>query len=174
SQAVSRVSSSRMRVSALSRSRRSLAFSSRGLSRSSAVQSPVAGFSTVMRPILQSTAFRCPRSAVDTGQNLRHGLYIYSEAPAQSTWVFEYPEAKQRTSGVCPETPAENGFFVLPILRSLCVEMSEVCAEVSAMTAFRLAKLLEVSLHDALQVRALPQPPCSHCGCRPRSKLSRP
>jgi len=37
-------------------------------------------------------------------------------------------------------------------------------AEVSTTIAFRIAKLLEVSLHDVIQGLALPKPTCPHCG----------
>jgi hypothetical protein len=37
-------------------------------------------------------------------------------------------------------------------------------AEVSTTIAFRIAKLLEVSLHDVLQGTALPKDLCPHCG----------
>ena len=52
----------------------------------------------------------------------------------------------------------------LPISHSQRVEMTEGRAEVSTTIAFRIAKLLEVSLHDVLQGVALPKPMCPHCG----------
>jgi Ni2+-binding GTPase involved in maturation of urease and hydrogenase len=36
--------------------------------------------------------------------------------------------------------------------------------EVSTTIAFRIAKLLEVSLHDVLEGSALPKKTCPHCG----------
>jgi hypothetical protein len=45
------------------------------------------------------------------------------------------------------------------------VEMTSGRAEVSTTIAFRIAKLLELSLHDVLQGAALPKPAtCPHCG----------
>jgi hypothetical protein len=52
----------------------------------------------------------------------------------------------------------------LPISHSQRVEMTEGRTEVSTTIAFRIAKLLEVSLHDVLQGAALPKPTCPHCG----------
>lgn len=52
----------------------------------------------------------------------------------------------------------------LPLSHSQRVEMTEGRAEVSMTVAFRIAKLLEVSLHDVLQGLALPKPTCPHCG----------
>src|SRR5689334_23128246 len=52
----------------------------------------------------------------------------------------------------------------LPISHSQRVEMTEGRTEVSTTVAFRIAKLLEVSLHDVLQGIALPKPTCPHCG----------
>lgn len=52
----------------------------------------------------------------------------------------------------------------LPISHSQRVEMTEGRAEVSTTIAFRIAKLLEVSLHDVLQGIAFPKPTCPHCG----------
>lgn len=52
----------------------------------------------------------------------------------------------------------------LPISHSQRVEMTEGRTEVSTTIAFRVAKLLEVSLHDVLQGLALPKPTCPHCG----------
>ena len=52
----------------------------------------------------------------------------------------------------------------LPISHSQRVEMTEGRSEVSTTIAFRIAKLLEVSLHDVLQGLALPKPTCPHCG----------
>lgn len=52
----------------------------------------------------------------------------------------------------------------LPISHSQRVEMTEGRTEVSTTIAFRIAKLLEVALHDVLQGLALPKPTCPHCG----------
>ena len=52
----------------------------------------------------------------------------------------------------------------LPISHSQRVEMTEGRTGVSTTIAFRIAKLLEVSLHDVLQGTALPMPTCPHCG----------
>jgi hypothetical protein len=52
----------------------------------------------------------------------------------------------------------------LPISHSQRVEMTEGRTEVSTTIAFRIAKLLEVSLHDVLQGLVLPKPTCPHCG----------
>jgi hypothetical protein len=52
----------------------------------------------------------------------------------------------------------------LPISHSQRVEVTEGRATVSTTIAFRIAKLLEVSLHDVLQGIALPKPTCPHCG----------
>jgi len=53
----------------------------------------------------------------------------------------------------------------LPISHSQRVELTEGRTEVSTTIAFRIAKLLDVSLHDVLKGTALPQPTCPHCGC---------
>jgi len=52
----------------------------------------------------------------------------------------------------------------LPISHSQRVEMTEGRSEVSTTIAFRLAKLLEVSLHDVIAGTALPKNTCPHCG----------
>lgn len=52
----------------------------------------------------------------------------------------------------------------LPISHSQRVEVTEGRAAVSTTIAFRIAKLLEISLHDVLQGLALPKPTCPHCG----------
>jgi len=52
----------------------------------------------------------------------------------------------------------------LPISHSQRVEMTEGRTEVSTTIAFRIAKLLEVSLHDVIHGLALPKPTCPHCG----------
>jgi hypothetical protein len=52
----------------------------------------------------------------------------------------------------------------LPISHSQRVEMTEGRTEVSTTIAFRIAKLLEVSLHDVLEGSALPKKTCPHCG----------
>lgn len=52
----------------------------------------------------------------------------------------------------------------LPISHSQRVEMTEGRTEVSTTIAFRIAKLLEVSLADVISGSALPKPTCPHCG----------
>ena len=52
----------------------------------------------------------------------------------------------------------------LPISHSQRVEITEGRTEVSTTIAFRIAKLLEVSLHDVLQGLAVPKNTCPHCG----------
>lgn len=52
----------------------------------------------------------------------------------------------------------------LPLSHSQRVEMTEGRSEVSTTIAFRIAKLLEVSLHDVLQGLALGKQTCPHCG----------
>ena len=52
----------------------------------------------------------------------------------------------------------------VPISHSQRVEITKGRAEVSTTIAFRIAKLLEVSLHDVLQGTALPKSTCPHCG----------
>jgi hypothetical protein len=52
----------------------------------------------------------------------------------------------------------------LPLSHSQRVEITEGRYEVSTTIAFRIAKLLEVSLHDVLQGIALPKKTCPHCG----------
>jgi hypothetical protein len=52
----------------------------------------------------------------------------------------------------------------LPISHSQRVEMTEGRTEVSTTIAFRIAKLLEVSLHDVLAGNALGKQTCPHCG----------
>ena len=52
----------------------------------------------------------------------------------------------------------------LPISHNQRVEMTEGRAEVSTTIAFRIAKLLEVSLHDVISGIALSKPMCPHCG----------
>jgi hypothetical protein len=52
----------------------------------------------------------------------------------------------------------------LPISHSQRVEVTEGRSEASTTIAFRIAKLLEVSLHDVIQGVALPKPTCPHCG----------
>lgn len=52
----------------------------------------------------------------------------------------------------------------LPLSHSQRVEMTSGRSEVSTTVAFRIAKLLEVSLHDVIQGIALPKPTCPHCG----------
>jgi hypothetical protein len=58
----------------------------------------------------------------------------------------------------------------LPLSHSQRVEMTEGRTEVSTTVAFRIAKLLEVSLHDVLQGLALGKPTCPHCGKAIESK----
>lgn len=52
----------------------------------------------------------------------------------------------------------------LPISHSQRVEMTVGRTKVSTTIAFRIAKLLEVSLHDVLQRVALGKQTCPHCG----------
>lgn len=52
----------------------------------------------------------------------------------------------------------------LPISHSQRVEVTEGRSEVSTTIAFRIAKLLEVSLHDVIQGLAIAKPTCPHCG----------
>ena len=52
----------------------------------------------------------------------------------------------------------------LPLAHSTRVEITSGRHEVSTTVAFRIAKLLEVSLHDVIQGIALPRPTCPHCG----------
>lgn len=52
----------------------------------------------------------------------------------------------------------------LPIAHSYRVEITQGRTEVSTTIAFRVAKLLEVSLHDVINGNALPKNTCRHCG----------
>lgn len=52
----------------------------------------------------------------------------------------------------------------LPISHSQRVEVTEGRTEVSTTIAFRIAKLLELSLHDVIAGTALPKNTCPHCG----------
>ena len=52
----------------------------------------------------------------------------------------------------------------LPISHSQRVEVTEGRTEVSTTIAFRIAKLLEVSLHDVITGAALSKQTCPHCG----------
>ena len=52
----------------------------------------------------------------------------------------------------------------LPLSHSQRVEMTAGRTEVSTTVAFRIAKLLEMSLHDVLQGLAISKPKCPHCG----------
>jgi len=52
----------------------------------------------------------------------------------------------------------------LPIAHSTLAEIIAERAEVSAAIAFRVAKLLDVSLHHVLTGAALPPGTCRHCG----------
>lgn len=52
----------------------------------------------------------------------------------------------------------------VPISHSQRVEITEGRSEVSTTIAFRIAKLLEVSLHDVLAGTAVPKNTCPHCG----------
>jgi hypothetical protein len=52
----------------------------------------------------------------------------------------------------------------LPISHSLRVELTGGRCEVSATLAFRVARLLNVSLHHVLTGTALPPGTCKHCG----------
>jgi hypothetical protein len=52
----------------------------------------------------------------------------------------------------------------LPLAHSQRVEITEGRAGVSTTIAFRIAKLLEVSLHDVIQGLVVPKNTCPHCG----------
>lgn len=52
----------------------------------------------------------------------------------------------------------------LPLAHSQRVEITEGRTEVSTTIAFRIARLLQVSLHDVIQGNALPKNACPHCG----------
>jgi hypothetical protein len=52
----------------------------------------------------------------------------------------------------------------LPLAHSQRVEITEGRTEVSTAVAFRIAKLLDVSLYDVLKGTALPKNTCPHCG----------
>ena len=52
----------------------------------------------------------------------------------------------------------------LPLAHSQRVEITEGRTEVSTTIAFRIARLLELSLHDVIQGTALPKNTCPHCG----------
>jgi hypothetical protein len=52
----------------------------------------------------------------------------------------------------------------LPFAHSTLAEVMAERAEVSAALAFRVAKLLDVSLHHVLTGEALPPGTCRHCG----------
>ena len=52
----------------------------------------------------------------------------------------------------------------VPISHSQRVEVTSGRAEVSTQLAFRMAKLLDVSLYDVLKGTALPANTCPHCG----------
>jgi hypothetical protein len=52
----------------------------------------------------------------------------------------------------------------LPLSYSSLWEVTSERAEVSAMIAFRVARLLDVSLHHVLTGEALPPGTCRHCG----------
>ena len=52
----------------------------------------------------------------------------------------------------------------LPISHSALAEIMSERAEVSATVAFRVAKVLDVSLHHVLAGEALPPGTCKHCG----------
>lgn len=52
----------------------------------------------------------------------------------------------------------------VPISHSQRVEVTAGRAEVSTAIAFRMAKLLDVSLYDVLKGTALPPNMCPHCG----------
>jgi hypothetical protein len=52
----------------------------------------------------------------------------------------------------------------LPISHSQRVEITSGRADMSTTIAFRIAKLLEVSLHDVIQGLAIAKPTCPHCG----------
>lgn len=52
----------------------------------------------------------------------------------------------------------------LPIAHSTLAEIMSERVEVSATVAFRVAKVLNVSLHHVLTGEALPPGTCRHCG----------
>jgi hypothetical protein len=52
----------------------------------------------------------------------------------------------------------------LPFAHSTLAEIMAERAEVSTTLAFRVAKLLDVSLHHVLSGEALPAGTCRHCG----------
>jgi hypothetical protein len=52
----------------------------------------------------------------------------------------------------------------LPLAHSTRIKISSKRHEVSTTIAFRIAKLLEVSLHDVIAGAALPENTCPHCG----------
>lgn len=52
----------------------------------------------------------------------------------------------------------------LPFAHSTLAEVMAERAEVSTVLAFRVAKLLDVSLHHVLTGEALPAGTCKHCG----------
>lgn len=52
----------------------------------------------------------------------------------------------------------------LPLGHSQRVEITSGRSEVSTTIAFRIAKLLDVSMHDVIAGSALPKPTCPHCG----------
>lgn len=52
----------------------------------------------------------------------------------------------------------------LPFAHSTLAEIMAERAEVSTTLAFRVAKLLDVSLHHVLSGEALPPGTCRHCG----------
>lgn len=78
--------------------------------------------------------------------------------------------AEQRNVLACLRslhTRLGNWFAVeraLPLAHSQRVEITEGRSEMSTTIAFRIAKLLEVSLHDVLNGTALPENTCPHCG----------
>jgi len=53
---------------------------------------------------------------------------------------------------------------VLPLSHGMRVDVMAGRYEVSASVAFRVAKVLDVSLHDVLDGTALPPGVCKHCG----------
>jgi len=53
---------------------------------------------------------------------------------------------------------------VLPLSHGMRIDVMAGRYEVSASVAFRVAKVLDVSLHDVLDGTALPPGVCKHCG----------
>jgi hypothetical protein len=62
----------------------------------------------------------------------------------------------------------------LPFAHSTLVEIMAERAEVSTTLAFRVAKVLDVSLYHVLTGEALPPGTCRHCGRAQEEPTSRP